>query len=475
MSTTVRRTRGTPAATSHRTRGRSVPGRGRPRSAPGRWPLPPQSTAGPALALIGAGGAGILALWWRDTFAVTGADQWLTDAGRITGLLAGYAAPVLLLLMARIPLLERDIGADRLARWHANGGRYLVGLVSAHVLTVIWGYALTAHRDVVGQGVQMVFHFPDMLKAALATLLMFATGALSARAARRRFGYETWYHLHLATYLAIALGFAHQLTNGADLGQGPGRAAWYLLYLGTFALLGWYRLAVPFLRDRRHRLRIAEVRQESPGVVSVFLTGERLAELRAEPGQFFRLQFLAPGLRWAVNPYSLSAPPTDSFLRFTVKDLGGHSAAVARLRPGVRVRAEGPYGAFTPRLRRSRKVLLIAGGVGITPIRSLFEALPAAPGDLTLLYRARHQEDLLFGAELEHIAAARGARLTYLVGSRSEIGDPLTAPSLTRLVPRLAEHEVFLCGPPALAEATVRALREAGVPRHRIHHESFVL
>jgi ferredoxin-NADP reductase/DMSO/TMAO reductase YedYZ heme-binding membrane subunit len=444
-------------------------------------PAPTQELARAALpqlvpALIAAGALAVLALWWRDTYAVTGADQWLTGAGRITGLLAGYAAPVLLLLMARIPVLEREVGADLLARWHALGGRYLVGLVTAHVLTIGWGYALTAHRGPVAEADQLVFHYPEMIKATLATLLMLGTGAVSARAARRRLSYETWYYLHLATYLAIALGFAHQLVNGADLAEGVGLLGWWALYLGSFAVLGWYRLAVPFLRDRRHRLRIAEVRPETDGVVSVFLTGERLDELRCLPGQFFRLQFLAPGLRWAANPYSLSAPPHPRFLRFTVKDLGGHSAAIARLGPGVRVRAEGPYGAFTARRRvaRGRRVLLIAAGVGITPIRALFETLPARPGELTLLYRARRAEDLVFRQELEQVAARRRARLHYLLGSRAEAGDPLTAAGLADLVPGLREHEVFLCGPPELAAATVRELRAAGVPRHRIHHESFV-
>lgn len=213
------------------------------RRAPGGQP--PDLVPHLVLAAIAAGAAAVLALWWRDTYAVTGADQWLTGVGRITGLLAGYAAPVLLLLMARIPLLEREVGADRLARWHAMGGRYLVSLVAAHVLTIIWGYALTAHRGVVGEGVQVVFHYPGMIKGSLATLLMFGTGAVSARAARPRLSYETWYYLHLATYLAIALGFSHQLANGADLGGGVGQAGWYALYFGSFAVLGWYRLALP--------------------------------------------------------------------------------------------------------------------------------------------------------------------------------------------------------------------------------------
>ncbi|MBV2155029.1 ferredoxin reductase family protein [Kitasatospora sp. SUK 42] len=427
--------------------------------------LPPRA----ALGLIAAGALGVLGLWWAGTSAVVGGAGWLTNAGRITGLLAGYAAPVLLLLMARLPAVERGVGADRLARWHAFGGRWMVALVSVHVLTVVWGYALTDHRWLVGEGVEIVFHYPEMLKAALGTLLMLGTGVVSARAARRRYSYETWYYLHLATYLAVALAFAHQLVTGADLGGGPGRAAWYALYFGTAALLGWYRLLRPWLLDRRHGLRVAEVRPEGPGVVSLFLTGRRLDELRAEPGQFFRLQFQTPALRWAANPYSLSAPPHPEFLRFTVKDLGGHSAAVAGLRPGTRVRAEGPYGAFTGRRQRRRKVLLLGAGVGITPLRALFETLP---GEVTLVQRARHAEDVLFRAELADVARRRGAVVHELLGSRQQVGDLGVA--LARIVPDLAGHEVYLCGPEAMAEEALRALRAAGVRPGRIHHESFV-
>ncbi|MFJ1709339.1 ferric reductase-like transmembrane domain-containing protein [Kitasatospora sp. NPDC088346] len=440
----------------------------RARRAPRRFPV--ATVPAVVLAAIALGALGVLAVWWQGTGSVIGAAGWLTGAGRITGLLAGYAAPVLLLLMARIPALEREVGADRLARWHAFGGRYLVSLVTVHVLTIVWGYALTDGRGPLAEGVDIVFHQPEMIKASLGTLLFLGTGAVSARAARRRMPYELWYYLHLATYLAVALAFGHQIATGADLGDGPARLAWYALYLGTAAALGWYRLAVPWLRDRRHRLRVVEVRPEAPGVVSVFLTGRRLTELRAEPGQFFRLQFQAPGLRWAANPYSLSAPPHPDFLRFTVKDLGSHSAAVAALRPGTPVRAEGPYGAFTARLHRQPRVPLLGAGVGITPLRALFETLP---GDVTLVQRARRPEDLLFTAELAAVAARRGGRVHALTGSRAEVGDLREA--LRRLVPDLAGHEVYLCGPEPMAEEAVRALRAAGVRSDRIHRESFAL
>ncbi|MGO4757846.1 ferric reductase-like transmembrane domain-containing protein, partial [Streptomyces sp. 2MCAF27] len=254
---------------------------------------------------IWAGAAAVLALWWHDTTSVVGAAGWLTGAGRITGLLAGYACAVLLLLMARVPVLDRTIGSDRLARWHAMGGRYVVSLALAHTLLIIWGYALTSHTGVVDQTTTLVFHYPDLLKGTIGFLLFLATGVLSARAARRRVSYEIWHLLHLATYLAIFLAFGHQLSNGADfVGNRTAQLAWYALYGGVAALLLWFRFFVPARRALRHRLWVSEVRPEAPGVVSVYLTGDRLDELRVEPGQFFRWRFLAPGLWWAANPYS---------------------------------------------------------------------------------------------------------------------------------------------------------------------------
>src|SRR3954462_15586074 len=111
----------------------------------------PGARPGAVLAAILAGAAATILLWWHDTTSIHGLGDWLTNAGRVTGLLAGYGVVVLVALMARIPPLERGVGADRLARWHAMGGRYTVSLVVAHGLLITWGYAVTAHTDVVSQ------------------------------------------------------------------------------------------------------------------------------------------------------------------------------------------------------------------------------------------------------------------------------------------------------------------------------------
>jgi predicted ferric reductase len=435
-----------------------------------------RSAAAWVLGLIALGALAVVGLWWQDTQFIYGWGDWLTNAGRVTGLLAGYAIVVLLALMARIPRLEHRVGTDRLARWHAMGGRYTVTLAVAHTLLIIWGYAITAHTGVIPETGTLLTTYPDVLMATVAVGLLVAVGAASARAARRRLSYETWHFIHLYTYLAIALAFAHEFATGADFVDVRARVLWSAMYVAVAVLLLWYRLITPLARATRHRLRVTGVRWEGPNVISVYVTGDRLTDLQAAPGQFFRWRFLTRDLWWAANPYSLSATPSADTLRITAKITGRHSAALSTLPPGTAVLAEGPYGSFTALRRRQRRVLLIAAGVGITPLRALFESLPGEPGDITLVYRASHREDLVFVAELDEIAAARGARVHYLVGSRRPgRRDRFSAEQLNRLVPRLTEHDVYVCGPEELTDTLRHELRRAGVPRGNIHTESFAL
>src|SRR5580700_5975871 len=476
------------------TRG-SVPARradepsSRPRRNPSR-PQPPSSRPGPltprpvpyqkapgrvspraVLVVIGIGALAVVALWWYSTPDVSGLGGWLTGAGEILGLLAGYGVVVLVALMARLPPLERGVGADRLARWHAMGGRYIVSLVVAHGLLILWGYAAEAHHNVVSETGVLLTEYPDVLMATVAGFLLLGVGIVSMRAARRRMGYETWYYLHLYTYLAIALAFSHQFAVGASfINSLAARFWWSAMYLIVAALVLWYRLVVPVLAFYRHGFKVIGVKPEGPGVTSVYIGGAHLEELAAEPGQFFRWRFFTRSLWWSSHPYSLSAAPGKGILRITVKDLGDHSEALAALRPGTRVMAEGPFGAFTSR-GSERGVLLLAGGVGITPLRAMFSTLP---GPVTLIYRASSEQDIVFRDELDAIAAARGAKVYYLVGSRAEIGgDPLSPRMLRSLVPGLDQQEVYVCGPSGMISAAVDALHGAGVPQRQIHFESF--
>src|SRR5579863_6929641 len=337
-SVPARRAGDDPYPRPRRNQGRPRPSRPGP---PAPRPVPYQEAHGrvsprAVQAIIGLGAAAVVALWWHGSPGVSGLGGWLTGAGEILGLLAGYGVVVLVALMARLPPLERGIGTDRLARWHAMGGRYIVSLVVAHGLLILWGYATEAHTSLTSETATLLTQYPDVLMATVAGFLLLGIGIVSMRAARRRVRYETWYFLHFYTYLAIALAFSHQLADGASFVTDlAARFWWSAMYLTVLVLVLWYRVAVPLRSFRRHRFEVLGVKEEAPGVISVYIGGQRLDELDAEPGQFFRWRFLTRSLWWSSHPFSLSAAPGADMMRITVKSLGDHSQALARLQPGT--------------------------------------------------------------------------------------------------------------------------------------------
>jgi predicted ferric reductase len=432
-------------------------------------------------AAIAAGGAAVAAMWWQNTPAGTlqAPGGLLTAAGRVVGLLAAYLLLVLVALMARIPLLEHRVGSDVLTRFHRALGEYTVALALGHAVLIILGYAGAARTDPVHETVTLELDYPDVLMSTAALGLLLWVGVVSARAVRRRMAYESWYYIHLYVYLAMGLAFSHEFADGAEFSASArNRAIWVTAHVVVAALLVYYRVLVPVYRSLHHDVRVESVVRESPAVISVHMTGRGLRRLRIEPGQFLRWRFLDKAHWWQSHPYSVSAAPDDRRLRITVKDLGDGSGSLSALRPGTKVWFEGPYGAFTARRLdpgAGGKVLMIAGGVGITPLRALFESLPGGGGAAILLYRASHPSELALYPELTQIARQRGFGLFPLVGPRATAPDPFSAAELRRLVPDLAEREVYLCGPSGLVRAARHGLRRAKVPARRIHVESFDL
>ena len=243
--------------------------------------------------------------------------------------------------------------------------------------------------------------------------------------------------------------------------------------IATLVVLA-YRVLAPFASAFRYRLRVAEVIPEASGVTSLRITGRKLDRLKARPGQFFIWRFLTPGHWWTAHPFSLSAAPDGRSFRITAKAAGDHTGRMGRLPVGTRVVAEGPFGDFTEQARRRPKVLLVAGGIGITPVRALLERME---GDVVAIYRVINQDDIVFADELAELEQRRGVKVRYVVGDHAtpEGRNLLSPEHLHELVPDLAERDVYLCGPPAMTEVTEQRLRHAGVPRRRLHIERFAI
>ena len=445
---------------------------------PRRWGVRPSDV----VALLVGNGVLIVAMWVRHggLEQAGSAAGILTGLGQLTALLGTYLALIQLVLMGRSPWLDEAFGMDRMAWAHRWLGFATVWLIGGHAILTTAGYALTDGASIVGEAATLIGTYPFVLWGLAGLALFVLVGVTSMRAARARLSYETWFGLHLYAYLGVALAFLHQLFTGADFMRDQVAALyWIALYALTAGFVLVFRVGQPALVSWRHRLRVSAVVPEAPGVVSIYLAGRDLDRLPVRSGQYFVFRFLTRDGWWRGHPFSLSSAPNGQWLRITIKALGDDSARLARVPVGTGVFVEGPYGILTGARRTRPRVTLIAGGIGIAPLRALLESLPAGPGDLALVYRASHPLDLVFRDELDLLARHRGARIHYVIGHRGgghdgvDVGDPLDRAAIARLVPDIADHDVYVCGPAGLMRAVERHLRDLGVPRGRIHAERF--
>lgn len=405
----------------------------------------------------------------------------LTAIGQLTALYGTYLALVGILLMSRAPFIDQVVGSDEASRLHRLAGFASVWFIGAHAIASTIGYSETTKIPTIGEVWNQIYTFTILesggLGGTIGLALMILVAVVSIRAARARMAYETWYGIHLYAYIAMALGFLHQLTLGTDfIDDSLARASWIGLYAIAFVPLITFRFLEPILRNLRHRFYIDKVVIERDGVASLWITGNAMEKLPVRAGQWFGIRVLNAKGWWRSNPYSLSAGPDGIHLRFTIEALGDRSRDLQRIKPGTRVFLEGPYGILTGAVRTREKVLLVAGGIGITPLRALFEVLPVRRGDMALLYRAPSNASVVFKKELTRIAEVRGAKIDFLTGSRDQFAfndDPLSPGGLWAAYPDVRERDIYLCGSPRMMATVEKSLRDIGVPHHQIHLERF--
>jgi len=416
---------------------------------------------------------------------MTGFASATTSVGQLAGMVSADLLMLQVLMMARVPVLERTYGQDGLLHIHRRLGFSSFNLLLLHITLVTVGYAGTGQVGLIPQFVDFVSTYSGILLATASTVLLTLVVVSSIRLARKRQRYETWHLIHLYAYLGVGLSIPHELAVGGAFTENMfATIYWWGIYLAAAAAVLIWRVALPLYRLLHHGLVVEKVVQEGRGVVSVHMRGRGLDRLNAGAGQFFLWRFLS-GRGWTrAHPYSLSAAPSQNRLRITVKDLGDDSRRLAQLRPGTRVLAEGPFGRLHAGVRTQQRVALFAAGIGITPMRALLEELEYDPGELTLIYRATDEREIVLAEEIDELAELKGARVHYLIGPRRRsrrggswlpqaAGTISDIEGLRRLVPDIAGHDVYLCGPDPWLDSVVHTLSRAGVPPEQIHLERF--
>ncbi|MBF4635726.1 ferric reductase-like transmembrane domain-containing protein [Agreia pratensis] len=423
-----------------------------------------------------------VSLWlvYGGTAQVTDLASALTAGGIVSGLVGTDLILVMLVLAARLPVIDRVVGQDAAMALHRRLGKPALYLILVHGVLLTVGYALTDGSSIVAETISL-FSGPDMALAYLGLALLIAVVVTSLVAVRRRFSYEAWHLVHLLSYAAVLVALPHQLSVGGVLADGTvQRVYWIGLYVLAFGSIALFRFILPTLASLRHGIRVAGIEPVAPGVVSLHLKGRQLDRLRVAGGQYAVWRFWTGSTWWHAHPISFSAVPTATSARITVRELGAGSAALGRVRVGTRVWFEGPYGVFTDAHRVAPKMAVVAAGIGITPIRSLLEHAALQPGEATVLLRATDPSQAYLWNEVAALPSMNGNAVYTMLGARPHgLATWMSGEAIARGVtiasafPELLSSDLYVCGPQAWADLVVRDARAHGLPDAQIHIERF--
>ncbi len=258
-------------------------------------------------------------------------------------------------------------------------------------------------------------------------------------------------------------------------------------------IIGWYAIAFIFwlnhkfirpLRNRARAFTIASITHETKDVITISLNRHPRRSFHHRSGQFAYFRFLDRDIGWEEHPLTISSAPHSEMITITARQLGDWTKRLDNAVVGDRVAVDGPFGNFSlaklPRATHTRPcdVIMIAGGIGITPFLSMLEDAARKPDPTRafhLLWAVKDKSDL-FAADRIMDIERRLPNSTYspIIG-RAINTDSLWSIIKDKGIERIDAARFFMCGPPPMMRIVQKMLREKGISPSSLYYESFAL
>ncbi|MGH3778948.1 MAG: ferredoxin reductase family protein [Pseudonocardiaceae bacterium] len=413
-----------------------------------------------------------------------GGSSLLSELSVGMGLLAVSFLACAVVLPSRLRSLTRTFGIDGVLGMHRFVGLFVAVLVALHIVLVV-------AANPANTGLLDIVHAPRSARAAVvATLALGGLIGLAVARRRLRHRYEVWRWVHLALAATVLILTTLHIWWLDHLIHNTAMRTWLgVLVLGVLGVLAYRWLWRPVFGAHSQYL-VREIRPETDTVSTLVLEPRRdrhglgRRTIQFAPGQFAWLR-LNPSIRAQEHPFTIaSSADSGAWTEFTIRHRGDFTHTLRRLRPGSPVWVDGPHGAFSVDLKPATGLVMIAGGVGITPMMSMLRTLAHRHDQRPhrLIVAATTPDELLFRAELHTLQQHLDLTIVELVrqppqdwtGATGTIDEPL----LTTLLPgkfRRNQLDYFLCGPPTLVHDVLTVLDQLAIPRPRIHTEQFDL
>jgi predicted ferric reductase len=409
----------------------------------------------------------------KSGHTLTTSSERIIAISRLAGIVATAGVLLEFLVMSRAPFIENNFSLEEINEFHRYAGYTIVYSLIVHVVFVTVGYGALDHLSLWRQFWAFPSQFSGLLSALVGSAALITAAAFSIKLIRNKIPYEIWYFIHIIVYGSIILTFSHQIDSGGDVSTLPWmRAYWYLLFGLLFVIVAYHRFIRHISLSLYHGFRVEKIVPEANGIYSVYISGRRIQKYKYKAGQYAHWRFLHPHFILQNHPFSISSIPGSDHLRFTFKTSGDFTNKLCSVPIGTRLFVDGPRGSFVTDHSNGRRVLMIAGGIGVSPFVPLAKSLLEDNRDVTVLYSVVSRADVAFGEEFEQVAKSYPNSFRLAIHVASERGY-ITEASLLKFISQDKDEVVYICGPPAMINAIIKQLKNIGFNDDQIIAEQF--
>ncbi|NOQ46797.1 MAG: hypothetical protein GQ559_09030 [Desulfobulbaceae bacterium] len=403
-----------------------------------------------------------------------GADKVMLRAGKVLGIAAGFLLFLQIVFSARLKILDQIFALDRLHFFHRLNAVFITTLILLHPVFVLAPEGLTNFSFDLRS-------WPEMVGACLLALL-FSITVTGLWRLKFKLSFDRWLFFHrLATTAAVALLVLHVLFVSDTFKQGIPRVSVFLACGLYFLLLTWMKVK-PRLLKKKPWL-VSGVTKLAADAFSVELTPAEKTKFSYFPGQFAFLSFASQNISAEEHPFTISSSPTRPMnVSFTVRCCGDWTWDIGRVKAGDSAFVDGPYGRFSYLRDKSCEIIMIAGGIGITPMLSMLRHMADTGEDkrVTMIWSNQTRQHVIYEDELNRLQERLPLfRLLYFFTRESAAGVGGGRLDQVQLQGSLEncnrQAAVFLCGPPPMIRDMRRCLPKLGFAKRKIHWEKFSL
>lgn len=410
-----------------------------------------------------------------NTPNVSESGQIFAIAGKISGLWAATLIIAQFVFSARLKILNKIFGIDRLMVSHKFLGSTAFTLAIFHPLLLYQSGSYSF-------GTIELELWPELLGAATLTLLAVIV-CTSLFRVFLQLDYRYWRIIHQLTFIAVLLAAIHALVIGSELQFWLSRIVFLMVISAYIILFIW----VKFIKPRRLKdnpYEVTEVTALNHNVFNLRLKPDKTSLFEYLPGQFAFLRIFSKDLKAEEHPFTISSSPANrDYISFTIKNSGDYTSTIGMTKVGDKATVEAPLGRFSFMMYpQTDHIILIAGGIGITPLLSMLRYIAQNDNQkhVTLIWANRTVDDTFLSEEFEDILHAMpNLKIHHIMSKQPDyagLKGYLNEAILKELLnPVLPGARVFLCGPSSMMKLVKGSLRNIGFAKNQIIMENFAL